>query len=101
MDAMCIRIKKFADKKISGYVWTGSKACNVAKNNLSEVKHKTMLASGLRCNRMWAGLKAFSGSQYFYSAPLVVKSFCMRYLCLCLCQSIFAPSPPLPLDGCW
>ena len=23
MDARCIRIKKFADTKISGYVWTG------------------------------------------------------------------------------
>ena len=54
-----------------------------------------MLASGLRSNRMWGGLKAFSGSQHFYSAPLVVKSFCMRCLCLCLCQGLFAPSPPL------
>ena len=25
MDARCIRIKKFADTKISGYVWTGPK----------------------------------------------------------------------------
>ena len=62
-----------------------SKAWNVAKSNLSEVKHKTMLASGLRSNRMWGGLKAFSGSQHFYSAPLVVNSFCMS--CLCLCRS--------------
>ena len=26
VDARCIRIKKFADTKISGYVWTGPKA---------------------------------------------------------------------------
>ena len=52
-------------------------------------------------NRMWGGLKAFSGSQYFYSTPLEVKSFCMRCLCLCLCQSFFAPSPSLPLGGSW
>ena len=60
-----------------------------------------MLASGLRCNRMWGGLKAFSGSQHFYSAPLVVKSFCMLCLSLCLCQSLFAPSPSLPLGWSW
>ena len=28
MDARCIRIKKFADTKISGYVWTGPKSEN-------------------------------------------------------------------------
>ena len=60
-----------------------------------------MLASGLRSNRIRGGLKAFSGSQHFYSAPLVVKSFCMRCLCLCMCQSLFAPSPSLPLGWSW
>ena len=29
MDARCIRIKKFADTKISGYVWTGPKAAKI------------------------------------------------------------------------
>ena len=29
----------------------------------------------------------------------MVKSFRMRCLCLCLYQSLFAPSPPLPLGG--
>ena len=42
MDARCIRIKKFADTKISGYVWTGpestlSKAEVARKRLLLEV----------------------------------------------------------------
>ena len=39
MDARCIRIKKFADTKISGYVWTGP---NLLTN----------LASALNCMRV-------------------------------------------------
>ena len=42
-------------------------------------------------NHMWGRLRASSASQYFYSALLEVKSFCMPRLCLCLCQSLFAP----------
>ena len=50
---------------------------------------------------MWGGRKAFSGSQYFYSTPLEVKSLWMRCLCLWLCQSLFASSSSLPLGGSW
>ena len=48
-------------------------------------------------NRMWGGLRVFSGPQYFYSAALDVKSFCTHCLCLYFCQRLFAPSPSLAL----
>ena len=61
-----------------------------------EFFHSMWLNAGQRsplltiCGAMWGALRAFSGPQYFSSTPLQVKSLCMRFLSLCLCQ----PFPP-------
>ena len=67
-----------------------SKACNVAKNNLSEVKHKTMLASGLRSTRMWGDLKAFSALLWWSS-----HFACVVFACACVKAFLLAALPSL------
>ena len=43
VDARCTRIKKFADTKISGYVWTGPKT-KFERNSSLEYYHMTYIA---------------------------------------------------------
>ena len=60
-----------------------------------------MLGSGLRYQLYVGRAKGFFRAQYFHSTPLQVKTFRTRCLYLFLCQSLFAPSPPVPFLSGW
>ena len=68
VDARCIRIKKFADTKISGYVWTGPYADSIEGK-------LTPLVSGLK-NRFLSFIFAydFRNAEFTFWATFLLKS---------------------------
>ena len=81
------------------FIWILSypNVINVAKCNLGEVKHETMLARGFTTNRMWGGLGVKQGLSDFKALsqksmillPLLLRAIVVVVFCCIAFSSVF------------
>ena len=95
MDARCIRIKKFGDTKISGYVWTGP------QRHLSEDCHN--LSSWFRDNELVLNLKKGKTECMIFGIAKRLNALNGRQLALTvngtLINTCLLYTSPSPRDG--